>query len=260
MNIQKVTVICFSPTDSTKKVLTALAAAWPMPVEMIDITDFIATEKSYSFGPDELVLFGVPVYGGRVPEVAVRRLEQVKGSKTPAVLVATYGNRDYDDALLELHDITQKNGFMAVAAAAFITEHSIMHSIATGRPDETDKAQIHRFAASVAAKINQADGAADFGVLALKGQRPYKEYKGVPLKPAASKSCTQCGICVDKCPVRAIPADKPDTTDKKCCISCMRCTRVCPVQARRLNKQLLWVVEKLFAKKCSVRREPDCFL
>ena len=43
------------------------------------------------FGPDDLVLFGVPVYGGRIPSPAVQTLRRMQGSRTPAVLVAAYG-------------------------------------------------------------------------------------------------------------------------------------------------------------------------
>lgn len=90
------------------------------------------------FGPDDLVLFGVPVYGGRIPSPAVQTLRRMQGSRTPAVLVAAYGNREYDDALLELADIAAANGFIPFAAAALIAEHSIMHSVAAGRPDAQD--------------------------------------------------------------------------------------------------------------------------
>lgn len=91
------------------------------------------------FGPDDLVLFGVPVYGGRIPSPAVQTLRRMQGSRTPAVLVAAYGNREYDDALLELADIAAANGFIPFAAAALIAEHSIMHSVAAGRDGPTHR-------------------------------------------------------------------------------------------------------------------------
>lgn len=100
------------------------------------------------FGPDDLVLFGVPVYGGRIPSPAVQTLRRMQGSRTPAVLVAAYGNREYDDALLELADIAAANGFIPFAAAALIAEHSIMHSVAAGRPDAQDARKSKRSAHS----------------------------------------------------------------------------------------------------------------
>ena len=69
------------------------------------------------FGPDDLVLFGVPVYGGRIPSPAVQTLRRMQGSRTPAVLVAAYGNREYDDALLELADIAAAGRTAAVFCA-----------------------------------------------------------------------------------------------------------------------------------------------
>jgi len=40
---------------------------------------------------DELTIIGTPVYAGRVPPEAVRRLRRIKGNNTPAVVVVVYG-------------------------------------------------------------------------------------------------------------------------------------------------------------------------
>ena len=70
--------------------------------------------------------------------MAVDAFEKIKGDKTPAVLVCVYGNRNYDDALLELKDISEANGFVPIAAGAFIARHSIFSDVAVGRPDKED--------------------------------------------------------------------------------------------------------------------------
>ena len=50
-----------------------------------------------------------------------------------------YGNRDFDDALLEAADLLGERGFDVVAAAgAFIGEHSLTARVGTGRPDDAD--------------------------------------------------------------------------------------------------------------------------
>ncbi len=55
-----------------------------------------------------------------------------------AIAVVVYGNRNYDDALIELKDILESDGFKVVAGAAFIGEHSFSKTLAKNRPDEKD--------------------------------------------------------------------------------------------------------------------------
>jgi len=89
-------------------------------------------------GARDLAIIGVPVYAGRVPEIAAHRLKEIKGAGTPAVVVAVYGNREFEDALVEMRDIAIAQGFEVVAAGAFIAEHSFSTDelpIAAGRPD-----------------------------------------------------------------------------------------------------------------------------
>lgn len=184
----------------------------------------------------------------------------MKGTDTPALLVAVYGNRDYDDALLELCDLAEENGFRPAGAGAFLAEHSIFHSVARGRPDAADLEAVRTFAGLAREKLARAAGAGEFGPLAVKGNRPYREFSGVPLKPQADRKCMKCGVCAENCPAGAIPADDPSKTDNSRCISCMRCVKVCPAGARRVNGLMLSVAEKPFAKKNSLRREPEWVL
>lgn len=260
MDIKKIYAIFFSPTDSTKKVISTIAKDLSLPVETIDITSYSKKLKAYNFKEDELVIFGVPVYGGRIPEPAAKHIKKIKATNTLSTIIVTYGNRDYDDALLELKDITEANGFITLAAAAFITEHSIMHSVAHGRPDKEDLKQIHKFAKDIQSKFQNITDISVIEPLKVKGNKPYKEYKGIPLKPTVSKACTKCKACALKCPVNAIDISKPNTTNKNLCISCMRCIKVCPTHARKLNKIVLTLAEKSFYKKYSKRKECEIFI
>lgn len=72
----------------------------------------------------ELCVIVTPVYGGRVPVLALQRLQRLKGNGAPAILGVVYGNRDYEDALLELRDTAISLGFSPLTAGAFIGEHS----------------------------------------------------------------------------------------------------------------------------------------
>jgi len=60
---------------------------------------------------EDAVVFGVPVYAGRVPNVLLKYLDKVQGNGALAVPIVLFGNRNYDDALIELRNILEKNGF-----------------------------------------------------------------------------------------------------------------------------------------------------
>lgn len=94
----------------------------------------------------DVLLFSMPVYGGFIPQICAHMAENLKGDNTPAVIVAVYGNRHYDDALLQMKDILTRQGFVVIAAGAFLAEHSVFPSVASGRPDERDKAAMEEFA------------------------------------------------------------------------------------------------------------------
>lgn len=175
MDIKNAVSVYFSPTDSTHRILSAITKELPWPVQELDITDYPADDGEYRLSADELLLAGVPVYGGRVPAAVAQRLKNLHGDETPAVIVAVYGNRDYDDALLELRDLLEQRGFRVIAAAAFIAEHNIMHSVAAGRPDEQDFKALEKFAQEVVKKLARINRDAAAEPLALKGNLPYRE-------------------------------------------------------------------------------------
>lgn len=55
------------------------------------------------------------------------------------------GNRNYDDALIELRNILEQDGFRTVAGGAFVSEHSFSKTLAAGRPDAKDLASMQEF-------------------------------------------------------------------------------------------------------------------
>ena len=223
----KVTALYFSATYTTKRVVEAVARYLTSEVTTYDITNDSATDIVEIPANGALVV-GVPVYAGRVPAMAVERLRRFRGNNTPAVVVAVYGNRHYDDAVLELHDIVSECGFRTVAAGAFVAQHSIFPKVGTARPDIEDMADIERFASTTAELL--ANG---FGDITLPGNRPYKEPGAIPIWPTASRRCTSCGNCSRLCPTGAIDPAAPQGVDKSRCIKCGRCVAICPTKARR---------------------------
>lgn len=260
MKIKNLHFVYFSPTGTTQSILRTIAKSFETEFDEYDITDYNCKDIELRFERDDFVLFGFPVYSGRVPKTFLDRLSGIKGQRTFAALVATYGNREYDDALLEMQKLVKENGFLSVGAAAIVTEHSVIRSIATGRPDVKDMSFVNEFCLKLKEKIAAITPETSIAELYVPGKEPYRRYMELPMAPIVSDSCTACGLCAKKCPVGAINAKSPRKTDKKKCIGCMRCVRVCPKEARNLAKTKMAVGEFYLSKAKQIRKEPEMFL
>ena len=251
MNIEKWIIAHFSPTGGTKKVADAIAAGFNIPVVEMDLTSVDATAV---LGENDALMAVLPVYAGRVPQISLERLAALKGNGQKAVAVVVYGNREYDDALLETKNALEANGFRVIAAAAFIAEHSIVRSIAASRPDAEDKALCRQFAADVMAKLGNP------APVNVPGNEPYVELKPSTFHPAADETCVKCGICAERCPVGAIPLDDPSQTLGDVCINCMRCVQVCPVRSRALPAHFVAGATQMLNEKAAGYKKPAVFL
>jgi len=223
----------FSPTGGVKKVMDILTEGLSVD-RQIDLSAADVDYSAYSFTEEDVCLIGVPSFGGRVPTIVLERLRQMRANGAMAVLVVVFGNRAYDDTLLELKTEAIACGYMVGAAVAAVAEHSIMRQYGEGRPDAQDEAELRQFSKEIAELITNRKSVKDF---AVPGSSQYREYGGVPFKPNADKSCTKCGLCAEKCPVQAIPHDNPASLDKEKCISCLRCITICHRTPENLTRR-----------------------
>ncbi|MFC1821337.1 4Fe-4S binding protein [Thermodesulfobacteriota bacterium] len=266
MNIRSAKMIYFSPTKTTKKIVESIAQG--MRVETLETMDLTIPDAGKSESEeihDQVAIIGVPVYAGRVPLEAVQRLKPVRGNDTPAVVVVVYGNREYEDALLELNDLAIEIGFKPVAGGAFIGEHSFNQvgaPIADGRPDSADLEKAAEFGEMVRKKIEDMPTIDGMQPLQLPGNVPYKERRSLPnISPDTQEDiCTKCEECVTACPTAAISAEDTIMTDQDICITCCACVKICPSGARiadnpHMKKMALWLSEN-----CSERKEPEMYV
>jgi ferredoxin/menaquinone-dependent protoporphyrinogen IX oxidase len=260
MGVTRVSLVYFSPTGTSKKIAEAIARGFGLEHSHIDLTP--PGSEGRRFTSDEFAIIATPVYGGRAPATAAERLRRLEGVATPAAVVAVYGNRAYEDALLELRNFAAEMGFRPVAAAVFIGEHSYdtpETPIATGRPDEEDLMKAMEFGAKIKAKL---DGSTVMDEPAVPGNRPYRERRAGPLRSPETDAdtCILCGACAGVCPTGAVKVSNRVETEKTGCISCTACVKSCPTGARRWEDEgVKRVAAWLYDNYCA-RREPEVFL
>ncbi len=264
----------FSATGATKKIADAIAGelAKRFGVQSVGNVDFTLPEgrkEPASFSRQDIVVAGVPVYAGRVPNVLLKYLNTIHGNGALAVAVVAYGNRHYDDSLVEWRDILKSRGFQVVAAGAFIGEHSFSKILGGDRPDAQDMACVKAFARRIFEKLAASHGRAE--TLSVPGNQPYQPYyrpkdkDGNPASilkvvPKTSIDCISCGLCASLCPMGSIDADDPSRITG-ICIKCCACIKNCPVAAKYFDDaNFLWHKKELEVAFSSPRREPEFFL
>ncbi len=240
----------FTATNTTWRVMKALGAD---AGNSLNLTAGTPAEADLGFSEQDFLYIGFPVYGGRVPQTVLHRLESLKGNGCKTAIVAVYGNRHYDDALKEMQAFAEQHGCKVVAAIAAVAEHSIVPSIATGRPDATDTARLQ----AVKQEIEQRAAAESLEVFPPRPAENYREFNGVPVHPMGTDNCTGCGLCAEECPMQAISHESPKETDGSRCITCMRCVAVCPTGSRQLPEAFLVAMTERLMKLCPERRETE---
>lgn len=270
--MKNITLAYFSPTKTTETVLkaTAQGLARELGLDGATVTTINLTRPEVrdtapaTFGSDDIVLLGAPVYAGRLQADAAAAFKTLKASETPALLTVVYGNREFEDALLELKDIAAEAGFIPVSGSAFIGEHSFATAdipVAMNRPDENDLNLATDFGKYTGDLLKKTNNLKTLPPLKVPGNFPYKDGmgKGAPDFIQVTEQCTDCGTCAAACPSNAIDAENGYMTIGANCILCCACIKACPEEARVMKDGPMKDKAKWLNENCATPKEPQTF-
>lgn len=254
MKIKNLYLACFSPTGSTRRLGEYLAKKLVLHLNMkkskgqayqvIDFTLPKGRGGEKKFTSQDLVIFALPTYAGRLPNKVLPFFQEAfHGEETAAIGLVTFGNRAFDDSLAELIFNLRKQDFCPLAACAIGSRHAFSDEIGKGRPDNQDLVDLSSFAGKIGQKIQDLPGTGSLGDLQVEGRMPPGPYytprqeDGRPAKflKALPKTdpdlCTQCGLCAQNCPMGVIDFDDCRKVSPPC-IKCQACIRICPEEAK----------------------------
>lgn len=271
MDINKIWAVYFSPAGSTRQITLTVAEqigkSLRREIREISYTKWEQRKKKYFFGREELVILGIPVYAGRVPNKILPDLETgFQGTDTPFIPITVYGNRNFDDALMELKKVMEERGFRSVAAGAVVSRHVFSDSLAAGRPDTDDMQELSEFAVKASEKLKEMES---FTELAVAGRDPVGDYyvplkedgtpaKFLKAKPVTDKNrCTGCGLCAEICPMNSI--DPKDYSVSGICIKCHACVKNCPTHAKAFTDESFLSHVKMLEKNYNRRAKNSFF-
>lgn len=247
----------FSPTGGTEKISRLMASYLSKKTNFYDLSS--KNKADYlveNLGEKDIALVALPVYGGRIPELAKKRLKLIKSTGTQVISLVTYGNREYDDALLELNDFMKEQGFKILASLACISPHSLAPDFGKGRPDAQDLSKMEEFSKKILAKLKSDQ----YSPVKVKGNHPYKDYQKAPLSPLSTEDCVLCGDCEELCPSGAISINGSLETDLALCDLCARCVKICPTGARIFPEAFSAKINKMLKEKASTKKEIEFFI
>ena len=261
MNNETTHSVFFSPTGTSRSIAHTVSREIDGEAEaVLDMTQ--KAPAPVSFSEKDVVVVAMPVYGGRLPSIAVERFQTLDSNGASAVAVVVYGNRAYEDALVELCDLCVAQGFKLVSAAAFVGQHSFSSEalpIAHGRPDRQDLDSASQFGIQVKEML---ENGAVLDLETVPGNRPYKPAMQALEAATATDpaTCTQCGACAASCPVQCIEmVDGMPQTSPDGCIFCIACVQACPTGARKIVLPKIHESAQRLHTNCKTQREPEIF-
>jgi len=271
MIINSATIIYFSPTGTTKKVInTIIKGMGIVSVNTIDLTSNKVRNSVTLPIEDDIVLIGVPVYEEGIPKILIPFLTSLKGNNRPVVLIAVYGNICEDTTLNELYNITKNLDFKVIGAGSFIGEHSFSTKeipVAEGRPNYDDLIKIEEFGRDIIKKTTRINDLNYDSLKIPQGKKllmvkilPQNSARMFTKTPVADMSiCNHCGVCVNLCPMGAIDKNTLEINENQC-LRCFCCVKKCPKKARKIVYRMKFPVSQVLVTKNKIKKESKIYL
>ncbi len=271
--IKKIVKMYFSPTGNTKLVVglvaDTLAKTLNISLQEIDFTLASKREEIYSFDNETLLVLATPTYAGRVPNKILPFVQNnIKGNNTLCVPITTFGNRNFDNSLIELNKETTNNGFKDIASCSIVCEHVFSNKLASNRPNSDDQKDIINFANKICEKIKNND----LSIVEVKGDKDYKAYYQplgidnrpaifLKAKPEADNSlCNKCKKCSEVCPVSSPKLIEGKIEFTSICIKCQACIKNCPVKAIAIKDEAFNSHVKMLEKNYTRENKSEWFI
>ncbi len=264
----------FSPTGTSAKimhgVIEGLSDVQDCNIICRDLT--FRSVGDLELTDSDIVIAASPVYGGKIAPLVKQRLKGIKGNNARCIVIALYGNRAFENAVVDFASFMSDCGFKICGAAAFIGEHSYSTPctpIASGRPDRQDIDDAIRFGAEIALRLKNCElrevdptsltdepspeeALLNFrnfvsAYLARQATDPV-----VILPQVDTELCDDCASCYDVCPTEAISPDRRGADPSKC-IKCCACVKICPQGARIFNTPFAKTLSENFKERKSPR-------
>jgi Pyruvate/2-oxoacid:ferredoxin oxidoreductase delta subunit len=262
----RIGILCFSPTNTTRKICNAVASGMgsdnPLILDMTlpNIRAEIITNTNTVLNKIDCLIVGAPVYSGKLPRMAIECLKALNGAGKISIAIVVYGNRDYGISLYNMVEILSQNDFNVIAAGIFIGQHSYSDivPVAMGRPDTSDIEKARKFGA----EILNASKTLSIKDIPLQIDMHSKSKKYSSLKPSyKEKQCIKCGRCGKTCPSGILSSDTGrylNHAAKKYCIGCMACVINCKQKARflKVNPIVQMVLNRILGQASIDRKEP----
>jgi ferredoxin/flavodoxin len=226
-------------------------------------------EMIASMEEGDCLFVGAPVYRDVAAPPVMDFIEALPDVRNgAAVPFVTWGAVTTGVALWEMGRSLQKKGFVLAGAAAVVAEHCMMWQSETasgaGRPDSEDLRKVDAFTRQIFDGLRYRKlMPVDLAAIDYQPKHHAKEMKQkidqpwmiVP-KTVDEGKCTECGICVEQCPVGAVTlAPYPVFADN--CFDCFNCVRLCPEEAIDTPLSAEKIENHIAGLKEKYREEPE---
>ena len=111
---KRIKILCFSPTDTTKKICSAMALGLGARLPQILDMTFPDTRRKIIADPNIVTadidhrVVGAPVHSGKLPLQVIECISSIAGNGKQCSAIVVYGNRDYGIALYCMAEILMR--------------------------------------------------------------------------------------------------------------------------------------------------------